>query len=121
MCTPFDEEQSSNVTQAVGTASKVLFMSPGSTISDDCPIPLISQPTMSTHDQTTVAAYYWNVNRPQEEWTEECPEPLKDMSAKDIGIISTKDEDCHQFSWEEVKTVASKENLPSSGGAVRQG
>lgn len=82
---------------------------------------LISQLTMSLPNQTTAAAYYWNINRPQEKWTEECLESLKDMSAKDIGIISTKDEDCHQFSWEEVKTVASKQKLPSSRGALRQG
>ncbi|KIV97359.1 hypothetical protein, variant [Exophiala mesophila] len=57
-------------------------------------------------EESTFAAYYWNINRPREEWTEECPEALKNMSAKDIGIISTKDEDCHHFSWEEVKSLA---------------
>ena len=32
---------------------------------------------------------YWNMNLPQSEWTDECPDFLDDMNPKDIKILAT--------------------------------
>lgn len=45
---------------------------------------------------------YWQVNVPEDKRTEECPEYLKDMNEKDIGILSTWDEDYERMSWPHV-------------------
>lgn len=50
---------------------------------------------------------YWQVNVPESERTEECPDFLSTLNAKDVGIISTRDADYHVLTWPEVrKTVA---------------
>ena len=50
---------------------------------------------------------YWQVNVLPDERSTECPEYLdpKHMSEKDVGIISTKDEDYQRMSWEDVKRL----------------
>jgi hypothetical protein len=45
---------------------------------------------------------YWQVNVPPSERTAECPDFLRDLSPKDIGIISTPDADYHVDTWPEV-------------------
>ncbi|KIW09483.1 uncharacterized protein PV09_00361 [Verruconis gallopava] len=54
-------------------------------------------------DMAAEKIQWFNYNLPKEEWTEECPESLRDASAKDRGIIGSLDEDFKPMSWEEVK------------------
>jgi hypothetical protein len=51
---------------------------------------------------------YWLVNVPPEEWPNECPEALRDMSEKNIGILATWDSDYTRSTWEEVKYLIGK-------------
>ncbi|KAI0863644.1 hypothetical protein F4860DRAFT_45043 [Xylaria cubensis] len=48
---------------------------------------------------------YWQVNVPEDERTEDCPEFLRALSAKDKGIISTPDEEYHVNTWPEVQKL----------------
>jgi hypothetical protein len=48
---------------------------------------------------------YWQVNVPEDKRTEECPEFLRTLSAKDKGIISTPDEEYHISTWPEVRKL----------------
>ncbi|KAH8157298.1 hypothetical protein CIB48_g10954 [Xylaria polymorpha] len=48
---------------------------------------------------------YWQVNVPEDERIEECPEFLRTLSAKDLGIISTPDEEYHFSTWPEVQKL----------------
>ncbi|KAI0470142.1 hypothetical protein F4859DRAFT_120624 [Xylaria cf. heliscus] len=48
---------------------------------------------------------YWQVNIPEDERTEECPEFLRTLNAKDLGIISTPDEEYHVITWPEVQKL----------------
>ncbi|KAI0447782.1 hypothetical protein F4803DRAFT_181963 [Xylaria telfairii] len=48
---------------------------------------------------------YWQVNVPEDERIEECPEFLRTLSAKDLGIISTPDEEYHLSTWPEVQKL----------------
>lgn len=45
---------------------------------------------------------HWNVNVPESEWTDECPEFLANLNTKDLGIISTPDSEYHIETWPEV-------------------
>lgn len=62
---------------------------------------------------------YWNINVPDDERTEECPEFLRGLSAKDIGVLSTPDDECRLLSWSDVQkivvdnTLSSFQRLPS--------
>lgn len=49
---------------------------------------------------------YWNVNVPESQRTEECPDFLRNLNPKDLGIISTPDTDYHVMTWEEVRETA---------------
>ena len=51
---------------------------------------------------TTKPVAYWNVNVPESEWTEECPDFLANLNTKDLGIISTPDNEYHIETWPEV-------------------
>jgi hypothetical protein len=51
---------------------------------------------------------YWNVNVPLERQTAKCPDFLLNLSEKDIGILSTADEDYHRQSWPEVQELVSE-------------
>lgn len=48
---------------------------------------------------------YWQVNVPEGERTDECPEALRGLSAKDQGILSTPDDQYHVLSWDEVQQI----------------
>ncbi|GAW14401.1 hypothetical protein ANO14919_038030 [Xylariales sp. No.14919] len=48
---------------------------------------------------------YWQVNVPEDERTEECPNFLRAINAKDKGIISTPDAEYRPSSWPEVRKL----------------
>ncbi|RYP81974.1 hypothetical protein DL770_005735 [Monosporascus sp. CRB-9-2] len=54
---------------------------------------------------------YWQVNIPHEERTDECPEFLRNLSVKDIGIISTPDSEYRASTWEEVQQLVQDNRL----------
>ncbi|KAI0203748.1 hypothetical protein F4808DRAFT_386195 [Astrocystis sublimbata] len=45
---------------------------------------------------------YWQVNVAEDKRTEQCPDFLCTLNAKDVGIISTPDEEYHTSTWPEV-------------------
>ncbi|KAI1811795.1 hypothetical protein GGS20DRAFT_592528 [Poronia punctata] len=48
---------------------------------------------------------YWQVNVPENLRTEECPEFLRDVNAKDKGILSTPDAEYRLNTWPEVQKL----------------
>jgi hypothetical protein len=54
---------------------------------------------------------YWHVNIPEAERTEECPEFLRNLSPKDVGIISTPDDKYHVLTWPEVRAIVAENRL----------
>jgi hypothetical protein len=48
---------------------------------------------------------YWNVNVPKSQWTVECPSFLQNQSEKNIGILSTPDEQYQRQGWELVRKI----------------
>ncbi|KAL4765997.1 GIG1 family protein [Aspergillus foveolatus] len=48
---------------------------------------------------------YWNVNVPRSQWTVECPSFLQNQSEKNIGILSTPDEQYQRQGWELVRKI----------------
>lgn len=54
---------------------------------------------------------YWHVNVPEAERTEECPEFLRNLSVKDVGIISTPDDKYHVLTWPEVQAIVAENRL----------
>lgn len=50
---------------------------------------------------------YWNVNIPIQEWTDECPEYLRDVDHWDRTQLWVRDVDYELMSWEEVKKIVS--------------
>ncbi|RYO91293.1 hypothetical protein DL766_002036 [Monosporascus sp. MC13-8B] len=54
---------------------------------------------------------YWQVNVPDEERTNECPEFLRNLSVKDVGIISTPDSQYRAATWEEVQKLVQDNRL----------
>ncbi|RYP24762.1 hypothetical protein DL765_000308 [Monosporascus sp. GIB2] len=54
---------------------------------------------------------YWQVNVPDEERTSECPEFLRNLSVKDVGIISTPDSQYRAATWEEVQKLVQDNRL----------
>ncbi|OLN94234.1 N-acetylglucosamine-induced protein 1-like protein 1 [Colletotrichum chlorophyti] len=54
---------------------------------------------------------YWQVNVPRDRRTDECPEGLRNLSAKDIGILSTPDERYRPQTWAEVKLLVETNRL----------
>ncbi|CAI0653895.1 unnamed protein product [Colletotrichum noveboracense] len=54
---------------------------------------------------------YWQVNVPPEHRTEECPEGLRNLSAKDVGILSTPDAEYVPQSWETVRRFVATNRL----------
>ncbi|KAF2708176.1 hypothetical protein K504DRAFT_534817 [Pleomassaria siparia CBS 279.74] len=48
---------------------------------------------------------FWLVNVPREQWTEECPEFLKECGEKDRSIIGTPDSEYKRLSWDQVKEI----------------
>ncbi|KAK6948442.1 hypothetical protein Daesc_010208 [Daldinia eschscholtzii] len=56
---------------------------------------------------------YWQVNVPENERTEECPEFLRSLSVKDIGIIGTPDSEYTVSTWPEVQQIVAENRLGS--------
>ncbi|KAI0852507.1 hypothetical protein F5Y00DRAFT_226804 [Daldinia vernicosa] len=56
---------------------------------------------------------YWQVNVPENERTEECPEFLRSLSVKDIGIIGTPDSEYTVSTWPEVQNIVAENRLGS--------
>ncbi|KAL0939384.1 uncharacterized protein CTRU02_205995 [Colletotrichum truncatum] len=54
---------------------------------------------------------YWQVNVPAEHRTEECPEGLRNLSAKDVGILSTLDADYRPQTWDKVRRLVDTNRL----------
>ncbi|CAM1506917.1 Fc.00g065580.m01.CDS01 [Cosmosporella sp. VM-42] len=54
---------------------------------------------------------YWHCNVPEDQRTAECPDFLRKLSEKDLGIISTLDSDYHISSWDEVRRIALSNRL----------
>ena len=54
---------------------------------------------------------HWHYNVPENQRTAECPDFLRTLSEKDLGIISTLDSDYHISSWEEVRQIALSNRL----------
>ncbi|KAI1075799.1 hypothetical protein F5B20DRAFT_558684 [Whalleya microplaca] len=54
---------------------------------------------------------YWQVNIPEDERTDECPEFLRNLSVKDIGIISTPDSEYHVMTWPGVQKIVADNQL----------
>lgn len=54
---------------------------------------------------------YWHVNVPPSEQTEECPEFLRNLTPKDLGIISTPDAQYHILTWAEVRQIIATNRL----------
>ncbi|RFU25663.1 hypothetical protein B7463_g10683, partial [Scytalidium lignicola] len=54
---------------------------------------------------------YWNVNLPISQHTLECPEFLKNLKKKDLGIISTPDAEYHILSWQELQKFIADNRL----------
>lgn len=54
---------------------------------------------------------FWLVNVPKDQWPSECPEYLKGLSEKDVGIINTPDQNYHKLTWPEVQDLISTRSL----------
>ena len=54
---------------------------------------------------------YWQVNVPEAERERECPEFLRDLSAKDRGIIGTPDNQYNTLTWPEVRDIVTTNRL----------
>jgi hypothetical protein len=50
---------------------------------------------------------WWLVNVPRDQWTEECPEFLRECGEKDRGIIGTPNSEYRRLSWDEVREIIS--------------
>ena len=51
------------------------------------------------------AVPYWCVNVPRDQWPDECPDFLRDVSDKDRGILATPDDQYRRLTWPEVKSL----------------
>ncbi|KAL4998817.1 hypothetical protein BDV10DRAFT_166348 [Aspergillus recurvatus] len=61
---------------------------------------------LSTSLRTSTGSIpYWNVNVPTAQWTVKCPRFLRDQSEKNIGILSTPDEQYQRQGWELVRRI----------------
>ncbi|KAL2752273.1 hypothetical protein ACRALDRAFT_1033023 [Sodiomyces alcalophilus JCM 7366] len=56
---------------------------------------------------------YWQVNVPPEGRSDHCPDALRDLSAKDVGILSTPDNAYRGQSWSELKQLVAENRLDS--------
>ncbi|KAI0008924.1 hypothetical protein F4779DRAFT_414613 [Xylariaceae sp. FL0662B] len=54
---------------------------------------------------------YWQVNIAENERTNDCPEFLRNLSMKDIGIISTPDSKYQAATWPEVRRIVAENRL----------
>ncbi|GJC77832.1 N-acetylglucosamine-induced protein 1 [Colletotrichum liriopes] len=54
---------------------------------------------------------YWQVNVSPESRTDECPEGLRNLSAKDVGILRTPDSAYRPQTWDEVRRLVATNRL----------
>lgn len=54
---------------------------------------------------------YWQVNVPESQREEKCPESIANLNEKDIGILSTPDADYRVLTWPEVQKIISDNRL----------
>lgn len=66
-----------------------------------------SRPTCQTTHPETESLPYWLVNVPPGERPTTCPEFLRDLSQKNIRILSTPDAAYERQNWETVKEIIS--------------
>lgn len=65
---------------------------------------------------------YWLVNVPHDKWPSECPEFLRNISEKNIWVLSTPDELYRRQDWETVKRIKGEFScLPWSLGHEESG
>lgn len=50
---------------------------------------------------------YWLVNVSRDQWPSSCPEFLKELSDKNIGILATPDAQYEWIGWDKVKELVS--------------
>ncbi|KAF5666096.1 hypothetical protein FBULB1_13953 [Fusarium bulbicola] len=60
---------------------------------------------------STETVPFWNMNIPEDQRTEECPDFLQGVHKKDQGILSTPDQEYHIFSWAEVRDIIQTNRL----------
>ncbi|KAK7941037.1 uncharacterized protein PG986_013424 [Apiospora aurea] len=61
----------------------------------------------------TTSVPYWHVNIPESERERDCPEFLRDLSAKDRGIIGTPDDQYRDLTWPQVRHIVATNRLGS--------
>lgn len=70
-----------------------------------------AEPAALSLDQSTSngsgSLPYWLMNIPRDQWPAECPDFLRDLSEKNIQILSTPDEHHEIQDWELVKEFIS--------------
>lgn len=59
---------------------------------------------------------YWLMNVPRDQWPAECPDFLRNLPEKNIGILSTPDELYKRQDWELVKEFISVISRQGSTG-----
>lgn len=74
---------------------------------DNTSLTPISHPPSHTAHTETESLPYWLVNVPPGERPTTCPEYLRDLSQKNIRILSTPDAAFKRQSWETVKEIIS--------------
>jgi N-acetyl-anhydromuramyl-L-alanine amidase AmpD len=60
---------------------------------------------LSNDKSTPIAQRYWNVNVPELQWTEDCPDFLIGISEKNKGQLSIQDAEYPVKTWEEVQEL----------------
>ncbi|OHE90670.1 hypothetical protein CORC01_14031 [Colletotrichum orchidophilum] len=65
----------------------------------------------SISNPAATALPYWQVNVPSERRMDECPEGLRNLSAKDVGILSTPDAAYRPQTWDEVRRLVETNRL----------
>ncbi|CRG88088.1 putative protein YPL067C [Talaromyces islandicus] len=54
---------------------------------------------------------YWLVNVPRSQWPATCPDFLKDLPDKNIGILATLDADYRRLNWDGVKDLVRRNDI----------
>ena len=48
---------------------------------------------------------YWLVNLPENEWTDSCPDYLRDISARNQHLLSVANDKLSRYGWKRVKDI----------------
>lgn len=67
--------------------------------------PGTTSPVVPDHSRLPLAQRYWNVNLPEAQWTESCPDYLLGQSQKNINILSSSGAEYRYLSWPESKEL----------------